>query len=62
MNIQTKLTKFRAIFKEKIAKIGKNTEGGVDEHQTDLTIFRAIFKEKQLKMAKILRGDNTTKL
>jgi hypothetical protein len=38
MNIQTYLTRFRAIFKQKQSKIGKNTEGVIDNPLTQYII------------------------
>ena len=57
MNIQANLTRFRAIFKEKTVKNGKNTEGVIDKPRQILMKFRAIIDEHSDKFNEVL-GDS----
>jgi hypothetical protein len=54
MNIQPNLTKFRMIFKEKIAKINKNTEGVINKPRQILTMLWAILAEHSNKFNEVL--------
>ena len=57
MNIQANLTRFRAIFKEKTVKNGKNTEGVIDKPRQILMKVRAIIDEHSDKFNEVL-GDS----
>ena len=56
MNIQTNLTTFCAIFKEKATKIGKNTEGVNKQTETDLKEISGDIGQKVAKIDKNTEG------